>query len=368
MAYSLIKNGASEFAVDWTVVDRVLRIAANAELREAYSRVTRSSESTWYNPFSWSLPEIAQVDVDWKAVESKAPLVAQQDGAQMRRLAQHDVRAMAMELQYKVAQTTRYTNAFLDQMAAVQTENSRSISRAVDSYDGQIEAAKFVRDTSADGLMVGATLLTGGAATAVLAGGSAFKGYAKFQDTAKWEAAVMEGAGSFAFGWFPMGRTLSGKQEAALVIVQGVWEVGTGVASGQTFAESVPAGVLKLAGPGVDRLFGSKAVTDMVARAPIPMKVWASEAVPEAFAKMGVTSMARDVAGEFGAKLGGEVVKKQVVERFGTPVVGDLLNGAPKPARAARGNGRLLQSATPTEDLLLKFAIVNMQLGIGHGL
>lgn len=357
MAYQLIDNGRAKFAVDWDVVDRLLLAAARAELRDAYSRVVRASESTWYNPFSWSLPEIASVEVDWDQVQSKAPEIARYDGQRMRQIAQRDARAMALEVQGRVEFTSRLTNGFLDRMAAVQSENTVSISRSVESYDNQIEVAKFVRDTSADGLMVGATMLTGGAATAVIAGGSAFKGYAKFQDTDNVGAAVMEGAGSFVFGYFPMGKTMTGKQEAVFVLVQAAWETGTGLVEGKEMADAMTGGSMKFLGAGADKLLGSQAVTNMISRAPIPMKVW----VPVG------PGHAVDMASDFAQKLGGEVFKKQVVERYGPQAVEAMRktgNGTPKPAGR---RGCLLRTATTSEDLLLKFAIINMEKGAGHG-
>lgn len=356
MAYQLIKNGTTEFAVDWDVVDRLLLTAAKAELRDAYSQVVRASESDWYNPFSWSLPEIASVEVDWDQVQARSPEIARIDGRRMREVAQRDVRAMARMVRQRVDETARLTNGFLDRMAAVQTENTMSINRSVSSYDGQIEVAKFVRDTSADGLMVGATMLTGGAATAVIAGGSAFKGYAKFQDTDSVGAAVMEGAGSFVFGYFPMGKTLSGKQEAALVIVQAAWETGTGLVEGKELADAATGGSMKFLGAGADKLFASRAVTNMISNAPIPMRVW----VPAG------PGHVVDVANDFAGKVGGEVFKKQVIERFGPQAV-EMLRKKEEPKAPGR-SGRVLSTVTPTDDLLLDFAIVNMQRGIGRGL
>lgn len=374
MAYQLVDNSYGQFAVDWTVVDHLIEVYWKATMRDAYSRVTTTSDSKWYNPFSWSLPDIAQVDVDWDLVSSKARIGAEQERAEMRRLAQYDCGSMAVHLETLVAQTGRLTKSFLDQMASVQSENAARIGNAVSSYDSQIAAAKFLRDTSADGLMVGATILSGGAAAGVLAGGSALKGWAKYQDTDNVGAAVMTGVGNLVFGIIPMGGPMTAGEQWALAIIQGVWESSTALVEGKSVSEAIPIGALKLAGPLATKVFGSAPVRRMLARAALPMKVTViTETEVNIPGQYSLKRVEDNIADQYLGRLGPKVVQKQIVEGYGKPFIHDSLYGSP-PSTATtdvstpppRGP-RVVRNATFENDALLKLAIVNMSKGIGRG-
>jgi hypothetical protein len=355
VAYQLMNNGSLQYAVDWDVVDRLVRAYWRAESRNSYSRVVKSSDKSWYNPVSWSLPEIEQIEVDWNLVRSQSDSGAADDRARLRQVGATNVRGVAEELEWKVARTGKLTTSFVDDMGAIQSANMARIDNAVSAYGSQIEVAKFLRDTSADGLMVGATLLSGGTAAAVLTGGSAMKGWAKYQDTDSVGAAVMQGFGSFVFTAIPMGGALTAGQKWTLVLVQSSWESGMALAEGKSLAEAIPTGALKLTGPGCEKIFGKAGVIKMLEKAGIPLRI---------------TVAGEDVAAKFVDKLGGKVLQKQGVEkRVGKQAVEALVGGATRSAQPESGmaSGALVRDATFTDDLLLKFAIVNMQKGIGWG-
>jgi hypothetical protein len=348
VGYQLVNNGQVQYAVDWSVVDRLLRGYWSAEMRNSYSRVVKSSEASWYNPASWALPEIAQLEVDWDLVRAQARSGSAIDAAQLRQRGDRDMRSVAKELEWKVGRGATLTTSFLDTMGALQSDNMARINRAVSSYATQIEVAKFLRDTSADGLMVGATLLSGGAAAAVLTGGSTMKGWARYQDTDNVGAAVLTGVGNLVFVAVPM-------EKWTLVIVQSAWESGTSLAEGKSFVESLANGTLKLAGPGSAKLVGSLGVTKMLQRAGIPIRI---------------TVAGADAAAKFVDKLGGKMVQKQVVEkRIGKPLIAAALGGssASSPSAGEAPSASLVRTSTFSDDLLLKFAIVNMEKGIGWG-
>lgn len=352
----MLQDDRGTFAIDWDVVHRILRDYHRAIAREAYSRVVTTSESRFYNPFSWSLPDIRSLDVDWDRVRSRSVADADQDFERVSEKAARDVRLMHLELKHMLGETARLNTAFTDQLGSLQSENMARINGAVSSYDSQISAARFLRDTSADGLMVGATILTGGAGAAVLGGGSAMKGWAKMQDTGNAGAAILTGVGSFTFGVFKLGgRASSGlAEDAALAILQAEWETGVGLVEGKSLGEAAAVGSLKLAGPFVDRFFKLAPVKGMIERACIPLTITvASQAGAKNVASTLLTKMANKVA----TKQAIENPAKAAIKSFGKP-------GAPPPAQASP----VLDSATLGDEALLTLAIVNMQKGIGHGL
>jgi hypothetical protein len=361
MTYWMLENDRGTYAVDWDVVNRLVRSYHRAVLRESCSKEYTTSDSRWFNPFSWSLPDIRSLDVDWDKVNGRLNGVADDAFNRLAEEATRDVRGVYRELDWMVSDTGRRTAAFTDRLGALQTENMSRINSAVESYGAQIEAAKFVRDTAADGLMVGASIATGGAGLAILGGGSAMKGWAKYQDTDNAGAAVMTGVGSFTFGAFKLGGAkLTGTEEAVVTILQAQWETGVALAEGKSLGKALATGSLKLSGPFVDRFFKLGPVKTMLERACVPIAITVTTAG-------GVENIASTVAAKWLAKS----VQKQVVERGGKAVINSL--GRPTaPAGGASTSqvyrSEVIERATLTDQRLLTLAIVNMSKGIGRGL
>ena len=362
MAYWLLENDRATYAVDWDVVNRLVRGYHRSKLRDDCSQVVTTSESRWFNPFSWSLPDVRSLEVDWDKVSSRLNTAADDDFNRLAQQATRDVPSMHRDLQWMVADTSRRTAAFTDILGALQTENMIRINSAVESYEGQVQAAKFVRDTAADGLMVGASIATGGAGVAVLGGGSALKGWAKYQDTGRAGAAVLTGVGGFTFGVFKLGGTkLKAGEEAALTILQAEWETGVALAEGKSLGKALGTGSLKLAGPFVDRFFKMGVVKSMLERACVPLRITVA-------AENGVENVASQLASKWLAK----TTQKQVVEkRAAKAVVAALTTPAtaiPSPNGDAEHRSEVIERATLTDQTLLTWAIVNMSKGIGRGL
>jgi hypothetical protein len=144
---------------------------------------------------SWSLPDVLQLEVDWEAVRRSADAYVDGDLRSMQQQAKTDAAYVARSLEDMVECGGKDKEQFIDWMGDIQTRNMQRIDQAVKDYDADIRIARWIRDTSADGLMVGASVMSGGAATSLLAGGSFLKGEAKFQDSGSIGAAVLEGAG-----------------------------------------------------------------------------------------------------------------------------------------------------------------------------
>jgi hypothetical protein len=83
-------------------------------------------------------------------------------------------------------------------------ETSRNIEQSISRAQTGIEVATFVRNLSASVLVVGSAFLTGGAAVAVLGGGSAMRGVGTYQDTGNVGSAILNTAGTFVVGAIPL--------------------------------------------------------------------------------------------------------------------------------------------------------------------
>lgn len=364
MAYSTVKSWGAEFAVDWDVVERLCYSYWQTYYQlECYEKI-RMSESSWYNPFSWSLPETQTIEVDWDAVRNRARRATNGDMFSYAQRASSSMRDIAQEMKYRVEQTAAQRRDFTSVLKDVQDANLTAMDAAVDDYSGLIEASRFIRDTSADVVAIGSTIATGGAAAGLLGASSALKGYGKYQDTGKVGASVLYGAGSLLLGAFKVGGAkLSGTVEYTLIVAQGTLETGTSLAAGDDFAKAVSSGGLKIASAGTAQaLFSASWVKKVFEKLPIPVNVW-SKTFDD-----GVNKTFVDVANDLAGKTTKKLTEKGTKAGINAGVKAVFAPAAParknEPAKLQSG----LLDEVPVEDLLLLyFSIVNMSKGIGRG-
>lgn len=343
MAYELLQNGVTQFAVDWTVVRRLLRSYYTASFQYDYAREVSLSDSHWYNPFSWSLPTVSHVEVDWDAVSASATALADEDLRNMQTEAAFNAPRVARRLDAMVEDTAARKDLFVDWIGTVQTQNMVAIDKAVEEYDSNIELSKTVRDLSADGLMIGASVMTGGVAIAALGGASFAKGACKFQDSGRIEAAAMEGVGSFVFAYVKLGKKFTFKEDMVLAFVQAPYKTGMELVAGKSLSQSVALGAIKLTGPGVDHLLRIGPARTLFDKLAVPIVITYGDA---------------NVAAELLPKAGAAVVKK-----VGENYVKSATALTPRAAAA----GRLLRDSTISDKFLLYLGFVNMTKGIGRG-
>jgi hypothetical protein len=345
MAYELVQSGRTQFAIDWDVVHRLVRSHHRACLQWDLSREVPMSESHWYNPMSWALPDVSHAEVPWDSVREYSERFTDSDLRDMRAAAGSNAAGVARRLEDMIDITGQKKEAFADWMGTLQTQNMQAISKAVDDYQSNIEIAKFVRDASAEGLMVGASVMTGGAAVAALGGASFFKGACKFQDTDSVGAAVLEGVGSFTFAYVKLGKSFSFKENMILAFVQAPYKTGTELVGGESMGKALLKGGLKLTGP----------VTEAFFKLPPSKTLFDKVAVP-----IVITYQGQNVASTVLSKLTDKVQAKGV-EVWSTKKLSE------KPPVTNGARGQIVAEATLSDKYLLYLAFVNMDKGIGRG-
>lgn len=362
MAYELVQSGNKQFAIDWSVVRRLVRSHYLSCYQLSYAHEVTLSDSDWYNPLSWSLPDVSHVEVDWDAVRRRTDVDTDQEMRDLAKQAQSNAAAVAYRVESMVETAARNKESFIDWMGDVQTQNMKNIDKAVDDYQSHTEVARFVRDTSADGLMVGASVLSGGAALAVMGAGSTLKGTAKFQDTGSVGAAVMEGAGSFVFACVKLGKSFSFKQDMILALVQAPYKVGTELVAGSTIGKATLSGALKLTGPAVDQLFKLSPSKTLFDRVAVPITIWRKTIDEPGHQQW------KNVADEVLRKFAKEVAQKRGIEGAGKNALLRMGSSAASVAAgASHRQGSVMAEATLTNKYLLYLAFVNMDYGIGRG-
>jgi hypothetical protein len=350
------ERGESYF-IDWDIVYRILHAYHLANERDRQSRVVRDVEP---GVSGWFLPAIESVEVPWHQVRSKATANADHDFDRFSEVWVRDVRILHRSLTGFTRATETATARFRDLMASTQSENMARVNSAVRLNEAGEGIARFFRDTAAEGLVIGSTLLTGGAAApalAALGGGSALKGVGKYQDSGNVGSAFVTGTGTFIFGLFKVGGTkLSRAEEAAVVVVQAQWETMNALVDGKSMSEALAKGGAKLTGPFVDRLTKLPGVLPLFARAAAPLNI--------TVAKYATDNIAAEVVRKTISKVGQKAVDKAV------GVLAAPAKGAPPPAAlASSANASPLQSAMFTEgQMLLNLAVISERKGLGNGI
>lgn len=358
MSYRLTDDGL--YSVDWEVVARLVESYARARLQLDQSRVVSIRQSKWYNPFSWQMPDIHQVEVDWDRVGDMVRVKSFMQTNSMYSRGAAGGRAM-QDVAYQLRQMARETpllrRQFLEKLHGAQRRTMEAINSSVESYQGTIEALKEVRDTSATTVLVGASAVTGGAAAAglTLVGGT-LKGVAKYQDTDNVGAAVMEGAGAVVFTLVPMGSggaELTAGEQAWLMVAQGTWDADTSLVEGKSVGEALADGSLSIVGSaaaaGVGNLLKGEQARKLLDRVSTPLKAHIKNA---------------DVG-----KLMEESIKKgtESAVRAAPGMVRSALGRRSAPPARTRAPSRYVGHAILPGETLLDLAVVNMRRGVGHG-
>jgi hypothetical protein len=364
MGYTQLTCGRTRFAVDWGVVERFIKSYWFSYYQREYANARTLQDSTWYNPFSWSMPRIQTVDTDWDKVASATRREVARQMADYRRRAGREMSDIAYDVKYKLQQTYAIKREMRDWLREIQDANVAAMQEAERSYTGLIEACRFVRDTSTDIVAVGSTIATGGAAVGLLAGSSVLKGTYKYQDTGRVGASVLHGAGSMLLGAFKIkgAKPLSRSGEYVLIVAQGTLEGATALASGKSFGEAVAKGSIKIAtASGAKWAFDREVVKNVFRYMPIPFTVWVPEKTPGGL-RVNVDRTDEVVAG----------ATRKVVERVAGGKLSAAVNGlaakaAPAAAPASSASASLIDNVSFYDMGLLYFSIVNMDKGIGHG-
>lgn len=363
MGYTQLTSGRTRYAVDWGVVERFIRSYWFIYYQCEYSKPRPLQESTWYNLFSWSMPEIQTVDTDWEKVASSTHRAVANQMADYRKRSALHMRDIAYDVKQKLEQTHSMKRDLKSWLRDIQKDNIAAMQAAENSYTGLVEACRFVRDTSTDIVAVGSTIATGGAAVGLLAGGSMLKGVYKYQDTGRLGASILQGTGSMLLGAFKIkaAPTLSKSGEYVLIVAQGALEGATALASGKSFGDAVAKGTIKIAtASGAKWAFDREFVKNLFKHMPVPFTVWVPEKTASGL-RVHVERSEELVAG----------ATKKVVERR----AGDKLSAAANARTASSAQSRapaepsagLIDNVPFFEMGLLYFSIVNMDKGIGHG-
>ncbi len=370
------RNGLS-YWINWTIVERIVRNHERALAIAQCSTVESTNEREWYLPTTWSMPTIRFLATDWIAVRTRESARSMSMLSQLRAQAGSDVLSVQEQLKAMVAATETLTSRRLERQAALEAESMRQIMAADTSYENEIAAAKWLLNSSASTLMVGATVLSGGAAggaaVGMLAGGSAMTGIAKWTESEtlpsdrRIATALITGVGTFMFGAFkiPGGRALSRVEDAVLIVLKAQVDTAGALVEGKSMGDALSTGATSIAGAGTEHLFKSQRVLDLLKKVPVPVSTALKEGVKQAVehgvraaTKPAVTAttpvMSRTAAFAPGVRVPTIDLPRPNVDHLTRPPA-VAKTTAPSPTAES---SPLLQRTIFTKDFLLPFAIV----------
>ncbi len=280
--YEIVESNNKTWAVDWELVRRI--VLSN----EFWSAVPnhRTAETHFVDKPCLTIcvndEYYLTYKTDWTAVRKEAET---NTASQMRGLmaaADRDMTFLVDQLGLLLSLAREAQEAHLKLMKDADKQWRAQQTKATGEYANAIKKVKFLRDGAAEFVVVGSTIVTGGA-TAVAFGalGSGLKGVATYQDTGNSGAAIFEASTSMLLTAVPIARggakNLTGTDKAVLITLDSGFEGCKSVMAGDQWQQAIVKSAVKAAGSQTEKLVGpllkSDAVRDMLSQASLPASI-----------------------------------------------------------------------------------------------
>jgi hypothetical protein len=367
VAYKLYTTAQGQFAIDWDTCCQIIRSShrSRSQLDNASSKT--ESQSSLCNPLSYGLPDLTTLEVDWDAVRRTTQSKTLLDAYRLGAIAEFDrngVTRLVQELQSMQAETRSANDRFSGWQHAVSDRSLAAMRDSEKGYQSLIDGAKLIRDLSGSVLIGAATFATGGATGAALVGGglgTALKTTAKYQDTGSLGIAAIEAAQNIVLCVLPAARgaKLAGGEKIVKLILGATLDTDKALLDGRELTTAIEEGV---AGSVVsalgDQVLG-KGLPLILDRVAVPVVARLLEQ-PTKVVSDGLTA----------------VLKKTIEDRTKKAVQGAIKASAGADAghltHAVNRSGPdsnswdTVMSFADRDELLLKFAVIDMAKGVGQ--
>jgi hypothetical protein len=358
MTYRVYDMAQGQFCICWDTCCRIIKSYHRARYQHEYSKEVKESQSSLLSPLSWGLPDLFYVTVDWDKVREKTTTDATSDGFKLGAFAMFSdggVDTLVRELRRMQLETRRQNHLFQSSMKQSSDKSWSAMESSVGLYQSWIDKAKLVRDLSGSVLIACATAGTGGLTGAALFGagtGTALKSYGKFQDTGSYGSAAIEATQNIAFSVFPAARgaALTSKETVVKLVVSVTGDTSKALLEGRSVGTALKEGALNIPVAGLGAL-SKKVLTPVLNKVAVPVLAQVLTAPPQIVAKLPV-----------------DVSKKIIEDRTKKSWQGAVREN---PARtsaqpAGASDDSLADELSIEDDLLLKFAVIDMNKGVGR--
>lgn len=333
MTYKLYSTAQGEFCIDWDTCCHIIRSFERSKLQLKHSKEERESQATSINPMTWGMPDLIMLTVDWEKVRTEATqaVLTTAHGMAFRAIFQENgIDQMVRDLQGMQRATRANNEAFQKKQRDVGKKAAEEIERVVSAAGTALSVAQVVRDISASVLVGLGTVASGGTLGAAIGigGGAALKGTAKYQDTEKNAegVALIEVTQTVVTNAIPMGKGVK-------LVINVAGDTGKAVVEGQSVWTAIGVGAVN------------------VITAPLGDK--AKSLLEGVFSKAAVSAS---------VKVGQDQAKKAAQKQ-----VKEIGKGSESGTASGFGKASSLMNSIAFEDsFLLKFAVIDMQKGIGQ--
>ena len=271
MAYTEVPTTDGLYLVDYDLIDRIVHDSAFLEKTNASAKLITEKEG-------WGLPEIYHHHVDYKTARSFAEMSRVSFAAFRKisafyqstrfRSSQLPSGSKMEELKEQLFAMEKSGRNAAEALKKKQSDASRkgmkNINDKVENWGAAVEVAKFTRNASADILLVGSAVVTGGTSTLAMgASGALMKGAFKYQDTGNVAAGIMEGTVSFVTVVIPGPKDGMSKAMARTLLftkakTEFVGNTAVGLVEGKSLGEAaLSAGVDVVLGQATDKIKGA---------------------------------------------------------------------------------------------------------------
>jgi hypothetical protein len=299
MPWESIKSNDGIYLVNWEGITRIIRSYARGRATKRFSKEVAFEKH-------WVGPDLYSVEVDWGRVRNETAVQTGMELSKIHAGAQRSMQAELYRLVYMIETADKDHDNLREMMRAAQDKTMKNVERSVHIGEIGVGASTFVRDASAETIMVGATYLSGGAALAAIGGGSVMKGAFAYQDTGKVGNAVgtfstnlLLGVADIKVGAAITKNIASKSGKIGLLMVwakaKGVLEVPKNLIEGKHLNEAASSGLVKTAA-ATPVTVGVEQLKDYLKSGGLPEE-WA---IPVDVA----LSIAQDKGGELLAKAG----------------------------------------------------------------
>jgi len=241
--------------------DGIMRIMRSV----SWSRAVLNNSKIVTEVNTWG-PNIDNVETDWKAVRAETGSTASDFYEDFFKRLEYGLSGSSCLLLLRdlVDQKDSFEASFQALKRKAQKNTMANIESSVQTGEEWLPVLEFVRDVSADTLMIGGTILSGGALTGPtlirIGLGSLIKGTAKWEDTGHWQEGVFTGTTELVFGLLGVGlraaaKTMEASNVDKLVLglvfgsFKGAVETGAQVYSGKAVGQAMGRGGTKLLDP-----------------------------------------------------------------------------------------------------------------------
>jgi hypothetical protein len=241
--------------------------------QHVYNRALRRS-STIVREHHMIGPNQAWVDSDFRASAAERDRESRPLFARLERDVMRDGARAVQQLAEMREQTETAVFDLREMQRSASNETFTNMELSVSRGERGYEFASHFRDFSATTLLVGSSFMTGGAAVAVLGGGSLLRGVARYEEGGNVGAAIMTATGTFVVGAIPLGggtlkasasiyRTIGGEatpyaEKAAMIIIgaqiDAQFEAANALIDGKSGREALQAAAKRF---GIDLVTGA---------------------------------------------------------------------------------------------------------------